>query len=306
MYLETLLKSLVEMFLLIALGFFIRKRNLVDESTVSDVSSVLLSVILPFSFLASGGESCTSEQMRNVGLSFVIISLYYILAFAVSIVFFRNTVKDEEKRVACVNMSVFANTSFIGIPLAKVTFGAEGVIYAVVYNLVYNVFMFTLGVRLFDKSRKSVKETLKDMFLDPLSISSVAAIILFLLPWKLPSVIQNFLTVTGDISTPLSMMIIGSWLVGIDIRKILMRGTSYLVAIMRLVLLPLLVYLMLLPFHLDDALVGTVILLSAVPVGALNVFLSEKYGRDRAFVNETMLLTLCLSLVTIPLVAMIL
>ena len=75
---------------------------------------------------------------------------------------------------------------------------------------------------------------------------------------------------------------------------------------MRLVVLPLLVYLMLLPFHLDDALVGTVILLSAVPVGALNVFLSEKYGRDRAFVNETMLLTLCLSLVTIPLVAMIL
>ncbi len=306
MYLETLLKSLSEMFLLIALGFFIRKRNLVSESTVKDVSSILLSVILPCSFLASGGESCTAEQMRNVGLSFVIISAYYILAFVISLIFFRFAVRDEEKRGACVNMSVFANTSFIGIPLAKVTFGAEGVIYAVVYNLVYNVFMFTLGVRLYDRRCKSIKETLKDMFLDPLSLSSFVAIVLFFLPYKLPSVIQNFLTVTGDISTPLSMMIIGSWLVGIDMRKILGRGTAYLVALMRLVVLPLLVHLTLLPFHLDDALVGTVILLSAVPVGALNVFIAAKYGRDRAFVNETMLLTLCLSLVTIPSIAMVL
>lgn len=306
MYLETLLSSLAQMFLLIALGYFIRKMNLVSGNTVNELKNILLSVTLPASFLASGAESASGSMMRNVGLSFLTVSLYYTVAFIISFPFFRVSIRDESKIVPCVNMSVFANTSFVGIPLASALFGREGVIYAVVYNLVFNAFMFTLGVRLYDGERKSLPDTLKTIFLDPLSISSCLSIILFFLPWKLPAVIQSFLTVTGGISTPLSMMIIGTWLTGVDIKRIVSRKEGYLVALMRLVILPLLVYIMLLPFHFDRALSGTVVLLSAVPVGAINVILAGKYGRDSCFVNETMLLTLFLSPLTISLITMIL
>ncbi len=297
---EALASSIGEMFLLMALGFFIRRRNLVTDSTVKELGNILLSVILPFSVLASGNEKCRDGMLSSTLMCFLIVSLYYILALIISWVVCRGTVKKKYVS-SSVNMAVFANTSFIGLPLTEILFGAEGMIYAVVYNLLYNVFMFTSGVSLFS-GRKSASERLRGMLLDPLTVSSIVSVLLFFSPWKLPGFIQGFLAVVGDISVPLSMMLVGAWLVGIDFGKIVKRPSSYVVCLLRLVVLPLLVRLSLLPFSLDSTMTGTVVLISAVPVGALNVILAGKYGHDTDYVNETMMLSIVLSVLTLPLI----
>ena len=297
---EALASSIGEMFLLMLLGFFIRKRNLVSDAAVKELGNILLSVILPFSVLASGNEKCSEGILGNTLLCFLIVSLYYILALIISYLVCLRCVK-KEYIPSSVNMAVFANTSFIGLPLTEILFGAEGMIYAVVYNLLYNVFMFIIGVSLFS-GRKSRGERLRGMLLDPLTISSIISVVLFFSPWKLPSFLQGFLTVVGDISVPLSMMLVGAWLVGIDFCKIVKRPSSYVVCLLRLVVLPFLVRLSLLPFSLDSTMTGTVVLISAVPVGALNVILAGKYGHDTDYVNETMMLSIVLSIVTLPLV----
>lgn len=304
MYYGTLFNSLLELFLLVALGFIIRKMNLVSGRTVNELANILLSVILPFSVIASGNENCREEMMRNIGLSFLIVSLYYIFAFIISWLAFEPAIRDGKRRACGVNMAVFANTGFIGIPLCGVMFGSEGMIYAVIYNLIYNIFLFTLGVRLFD-GKSSAKECLKSIFLDPLSISSIIAIALFFSPVKLPSPLQGFLSSVGDMSSPLSMMIIGAWLVGVDFRNIIKRPVGYYISFVRLIVLPFVVYFVLSFFGLDSVLKNSIILVSALPIGSLNVIFAKKYGHDVAFVNETMILSLCLSLITIPLITLI-
>lgn len=241
MYFETLFNSLLELFLLVALGFSLRKWNLVGDKTVDELTGILLTVILPFSIVASGNESCSGEMMTNVGLSFLIVSLYYILAFIISFLAFKPFARNEETRASSINMAVFANTGFIGIPLSQIMYGQKGMIYAVIYNLIYNVFLFTFGVRLFD-GKSSVKECLKGIFLDPLSISSILAIALFFSPVKLPAPVNSFFSTVGNMSSPLSMMIIGAWLVGVDFRNIIKRPLGYYVSLVRLIVLPLLVY----------------------------------------------------------------
>ncbi len=305
MYFETLFNSLLELFLLVALGFSLRKWNLVGNKTVNELTDILLTVILPFSVVASGNESCSEEMMTNVGLSFLIVSLYYILAFIISFLAFKPFAGNKETRASSINMAVFANTGFIGIPLSQIMYGQEGMIYAVIYNLIYNVFLFTFGVRLFD-GKSSIKESLKGIFLDPLSISSILAIALFFSPVKLPAPVYSFFSTVGNMSSPLSMMIIGAWLVGVDFRNIMRRPMGYYVSLVRLVVLPLLVYFVLSFFDLDSVLKNSVVLVSALPIGSLNVIFAEKYGHDVSFVNETMMLSLCLSLITIPLITLIL
>lgn len=293
------------MFLLVALGFVIKKIKLVSTDTVNELTNILISVTLPLSVLASGGEECSREMITNIGLSFLIISLYYIAAFILSYLAFRPVLKDRKERASGINMAVFANTGFIGIPLAQIMYGQEGMIYAIIYNLIYNVFLFTIGVRLFD-GKTEMKGCLKSIFLDPLSISSIVAILLFFSPVKLPSPVQNFLTNVGDISSPLSMMIIGAWLVGVDFRNIIKRPVSYYISIVRLLVLPVILYLVLSLFNLDSVMVSSIVLISALPIGSLNVIFAKKYGHDVSFVNETMMLSLCLSLITVPVITLVL
>ena len=303
MYLETLFSSLLELFLLVALGYGIRKIKLVGDKTIDELSEVLLKVILPLSVVSSGFDS-TGGDGKNLVLSFLIISLCYIFFFVFSFLVLRVFVKEKGKRNICVNMCVFANTSFIGIPLTQVLFGSSGMIYAVVYNLMYNVFMFTYGITLFQE-RKEDKVNLKNVFLDPLTVSSLVAILLFLFPIAIPSPIKGFLSSVGAVSGPLSMMLVGSWLMGVNGKKILIRPLSYLVSFLRLMILPLLVYFALSILSLDNTMKNTIVLMSALPIGTLNVIFAKKYGGDATLTNETMMQSLILSLVTIPLIVLL-
>ena len=127
MYLGTLVKSLLTLFLLVLSGYLIKKINLVSDKTVDELSDVLLKIILPASIIASGFEG-KNNDIKSVGLSFLIISLCYIFFFLFSFIVFRGIIKDKGRRNLAINMCVFANTSFIGLPLVAVLFGSSAMI----------------------------------------------------------------------------------------------------------------------------------------------------------------------------------
>lgn len=303
MYFETLIKTLLTFFLLVLFGFFIKKINLVSDKTVDELSDVLLKIILPSSIIASGFEGKNSD-IKSVWLSLVIISICYVFFFVFSFIVFRGIIKDKVKRNLAINMSVFANTGFIGFPLVNAIFGSSGMIYAVVYNLLYNIFMYTIGIRLFG-DEKGRKLDIKAIILNPLTIASLFALVLFFLPLDGGGVVEDFLSTIGGMSGPLSMMLVGSWLIGVDLKSVLKKPLCYLVSLMRLLILPLFVFFVLTFLGTDEIMMNTITLISAIPVGTLNVIFAKKYGGDAVFANETMIQTLVFSVVTIPLIVLL-
>ena len=303
MYFETLIKTLLTFFLLVLFGFFIKKINLVSDKTVDELSDVLLKIILPSSIIASGFEGKNSD-IKSVWLSLVIISICYVFFFVFSFIVFRGIIKDKVKRNLAINMSVFANTGFIGFPLVNAIFGSGGMIYAVVYNLLYNIFMYTIGIRLFG-DEKGRKLDIKAIILNPLTIASLFALVLFFLPLDGGGVVEDFLSTIGGMSGPLSMMLVGSWLIGVDLKSVLKKPLCYLVSLMRLLVLPLFVFFVLTFLGTDEIMMNTITLISAIPVGTLNVIFAKKYGGDAVFANETMIQTLVFSVVTIPLIVLL-
>ena len=303
MYFETLIKTLLTFFLLVLFGFFIKKINLVSDKTADELSDVLLKIILPSSIIASGFEGKNSD-IKSVWLSLVIISICYVFFFVFSFIVFRGIIKDKVKRNLAINMSVFANTGFIGFPLVNAIFGSGGMIYAVVYNLLYNIFMYTIGIRLFG-DEKGRKLDIKAIILNPLTIASLFALVLFFLPLDGGGVVEDFLSTIGGMSGPLSMMLVGSWLIGVDLKSVLKKPLCYLVSLMRLLILPLFVFFVLTFLGTDEIMKNTITLISAIPVGTLNVIFAKKYGGDAVFANETMIQTLVFSVVTIPLIVLL-
>ena len=79
-------------------------------------------------------------------------------------------------------------------------------------------------------------------------------------------------------SGPLSMMLVGSWLIGVDLKSVLKKPLCYLVSLMRLLILPLFVFFVLTFLGTDEIMKNTITLISAIPVGTLNVIFAKKYG----------------------------
>ena len=47
------------------------------------------------------------------------------------------------KKTPCVVLSIFGSTTFFGIPVVGAVFGAEGILYASIFNIGYRIFLYS-------------------------------------------------------------------------------------------------------------------------------------------------------------------
>lgn len=302
MYLSTLIEALIQTWLMIGLGYYIRKASILSPEHFGGLSKLLLTVILPFSVLASGNQRFSNGLAHSLVLTVLIVSAYYIFSLFLSWIILRSVIKEKGKVGPSVTMTVFANTGFMGFPLVMILYGTAGLLYAAIYNLLYNLFLFSFGVKLLGGETNSI--SWGEILRDPLTISSILAIVLFVSPVKLPPLVQSSLEIVGDMTGPVSMMIVGAWMVGVKWRQIFLSKLPYLICVLRLLIYPFIVLSVLRVFDLRPEMLGTIVLLTALPIGSLNVIFAEKYGADVVYVNEAMLLSMIFSMISIPVIMM--
>lgn len=301
MHFNTLIISLAQIIILVGLGYFTLKKNILSKTTLKQLSDLLLTIILPSSIFISGNFPYSKEILEKMVECFIIASLYYVIALVAVFLLFTLKKVEPSTRGPAMTMSVFANTGFIGFPLAIALYGQDGLLYAVIYNLAYNLFLFTIGRSILGGTEK--KFDVKEMLLDPLTISSILAILLFLSPIRIPIFPADVFTIVGDMTVPVSMIIIGGWIVDIHWKSVFSRPLSYVVSFLRLLIFPLAMIGAFYVFGIEiTTMSATCILLTALPIGSLNIILIQKNNGNVAFANETMLLSMLLSVGTIFLI----
>ncbi|MBP5493401.1 MAG: AEC family transporter [Clostridiales bacterium] len=298
---NTLFLVFLKIVVAVAIGFLLRKHRVLDERMQKGLSDMLLRAILPFSILASANYPKSDDVFRGMIAAFIAAVIYY----SVSLVILRAISKklpfqDNEKRVF-VTMTTFANTSFVGFPVMSALYGDHGLLLAVVFNMAYNIFMYTYGVHLLSGKSGDWKE----VFLNPVTISSVVAIAIFVSPWTLPVYVSDPITLISNMTVPLSMIIIGSNLATLPFQKVLSDPKSYLVSLMRLLIIPgsvmLCVFLLYKMFPMLPTTASVIVLMCALPCGSMNVILSEKYNCAPDYAARATVQSMILTLITLPL-----
>ena len=298
-----LIYLLIKIFIMIVLGYVLRKKNIITEELHKGLSNLLMYAVLPSSILSATGSGMIDALRRNLCLSTVIVCGYYVVTLAVSFLISRGLSLPDKKAGILVNLAVFANIGFIGFPLIKELYGDEGTIYAVIYNLAYQIFVFTFGVFLLSGAKKM---QLKKLIQDPTTIASVIAAFLFVSPVKLPSVILGAFSSIGDMVLPISMMIVGSSMVGIKFSQIIRDKYSFLVSLLRLAVFPLVMLAVLKLLRIDSVLTNTIVVLTALPCGSLNVIMAEQYDCEPVFAAQTVIQSMVLMLISVPLIILLL
>lgn len=296
-----LLKVFFQMAVCIVVGFALRKSRVLDERTHNALSDVLLKAVLPFTIIASSQYDYSSDMARSIVAVACGSAFYYIIMLFVIWVFIRKSRLDDNVRRVFITASVFGNTNFVGISIMSGLMGSQGLLLAAVYNLVYNFFFYTIGAHLLSKGKNSFY----DIFINPVSLVSILSIILFFVN-RLPVFITDAVKIVGDMTLPLSMIILGSMLTTVDAKALVTDVKSYLVAILRLIVIPLLMMGAILAFsrfmEISSYTIFTLVIMTALPAGTMNAVFAEKYNCAPKFCARTITLTLLFMVVTLPVI----
>ncbi|WP_295584985.1 AEC family transporter [uncultured Oscillibacter sp.] len=297
--LEILLNLMGKVALLVALGYVLTRRGLLTERFQKDLTAFMMQVALPANVLTTASNPFSAALSKNLLITVAVALVYYIAALALTALVGRALPLERRERAMFTLMAVFANTAFLGFPLISELLGQEGLLYAVVFNMVWLVFFFTIGISMVSMQRQIRIKSILSM---PVTIASLAAVVLYVSPFRFPVFIQDTLSTLGSMVVPISMLLIGCSLVPIRPVEILKDPWSYAVNVLRLAVFPLAVLgiLCLIPGvpHLV-ALVCAV--MCCLPSASLSVVFAQQYDCAPAFASRAVVQGMVLMIVTIPL-----
>ncbi|MGI5998173.1 MAG: AEC family transporter, partial [Lutispora sp.] len=240
--------------------------------------------------------SYDSETLPNM------LQIFYItLALYIAVILFANiTAKlfrfKSPLADIYINLLTFANVGFIGFPIANAIFGSIGVLYATVANLIFNIFLWTYGILIINKEGSIDFKKLLNIG----TIVSAATIIIFILKIRMPSILLSALDMTGDMTTPISMMLIGSFIADINSIKSLFDWKIGVIAFFRLLMIPFTLAFILSWLGINDTVISLCTILAAAPSGSTNAILAKQFNAEPTFTSVAVFVTTLLFLVTLP------
>ncbi|HJC90935.1 MAG TPA: AEC family transporter [Candidatus Mediterraneibacter excrementigallinarum] len=290
-------EQLVKMFFIMLLAFICYKIKLVDQNGNRSLSNLLLMVVNPLLIITVyQGTEYDPDMVRGLLLAFAAAFLTHILGIVVSTALIRPS-SGTDYSIERFN-SMYSNCGFIGIPLINSVFGGNGVFYITAYMVAFNLFSWTHGVILMEK--KCSLKNMKEGVLSPMFLSTIAAVVLFFLGIRIPSVVLDSMNYVADMNTPLAMMVAGFSVAQADLGKMLRNTRIYFVSFIKLILIPLLVIGVLKLMALPDAVAVTVLIGAACPAATTGTMMAIRYRQNYTYSSELFAMTTVLSVVTIP------
>ncbi len=318
---EIIVKVLLIMCVLLVFavpGFLLRKKDMVKGEHLGALSNILLCVCQPLLIIkafAVNPVKPTGTVLLNFLWVFLISFAAIILTFLVAKGLFHFDKKsDQKKKDILVGIGTFSNCSFVGIPFIEMFTNGNSyaTMYVILFTTAFNILLWTLGSYLITQDKKQISA--RKALLNPCSIGVFVGFILFLIPainlFNMPAVaeLQQILIYTGNMTAPLSMIIVGVRVAELPLKKLFCDKSVYFSALVRLLLSPAITYALILPLKLlgvfenDIYVLLAPVIAMAMPPAASIVALTEKFHGDGEIATASFAMGTLLSLVSLPIV----
>jgi len=281
---------------LILVGFAADKTGLYTEKTARATNDLLFYIITPSVIVNS---FLNVELSAENGLGFLaaagIATAFHLLAIPVSSLLHKEEGAD---RAIFRYGTMFGNVGYMGLPMAQAVAGDMGVFYGSAAVAVFNVFAFTYGAHLMDRS--GGKRNVRRMLINPGTIGIAIGLPLFLLDIPLPSVITTPIGYLGSLNTPMAMLMFGTYLAHTDLPDMFRRKGNYVTAAVKLLALPLCTVTLLWTLGVSGELLLATAVFTAAPCANNTVMFAAKYGHDTGVASKLCGFTTVLAIVTMP------
>lgn len=301
---------------LIIPGYILRKLKLFTDGAVAGMVSILLYICQPLLSITPflDQDSPSANIVILMGLCFLISFFGHIAVFALAkLIFFKW--KNIESASAYTFASVFTNCGFLDLPFIKMlTNSSEAMLFAIMYNISFNILMWTLGIYILTKDKKAI--SFKKAFINPAIVPLVISFPLFFFPSIniiSGTPIENSINLLANMSAPISMIVVGIRLADIGLLNAIKGIGNYIGSFVRLIIAPALmiglaILLRLIPYFSNSSLgllcLAVPVILMGMPPASLLVTFAEKTGRARVDSTRIFITATLLSVISVPLLIM--
>lgn len=292
---ERMLSTQALMFIYMVVGVIIVKTRLLKKEGRSSLIGILINITLPCMILHSFEQDVGIQELIAAGQAMIISACCCVASYLIGVVIWRK--KPAEKRAVLEFATMFSNQGNAGLPIIQLVFGSQGVFYTSFLLIPVRVLMWTLGVSLFVKQEG--KARWRTLLVNPSLLVVFVGLFILLTPFKLSQVFSTAITNIGNMTGPLSMMLIGASLADMNLREALDRD-AFLLSAVRLLGLPVLAMLILRALPVEPMIWQVQAVLIAMPAASNTAILAEMYGRDHSFAAKCVFITTILSLITVP------
>lgn len=305
---QVALSNVLLTLLYIVPGFIICKIKKAAAEHLPTMSAVLVYVCSPCMIVNSFLQlEFTWNGFGKMALFFAVTLILQIAFMLIIYLIFRKKYADSKYRILTIG-AVLGNVGFFGLPVVKAILPdyPEVMCYSSVYVLSMNILVFTMGVFCLTNNKKFM--TFKSAILNPATFSVLVALPLYIFGVKqyLPELLTWGISLLGNMTTPLCMIILGIRLATVSLKKLFIRPIIYIICVCKLIIYPLFCYFAVYFIPLDFAFKASILILSAVPCASVILNMAEMRRSETELAANCVLLTTLLCFITIPVLVLLL
>lgn len=283
--------------LMIVVGILLKRFGVLVDKDGNTLAKIVLNISLPSLIFTSIAHSTISGEIAYMpiialGLSGICMVIAYIYSKLRSY--------DKVKTWTLIILLSLINTGFMGYPIVMGVFGNNGFLYAVFYDFSTSILMVIFGTVLSTLFGGNKKEVIKRALTFVPLWAVVFGVIFNMFHITLSFVIDNSLNYFGASTIPLIMLSVG---LKINFENFRSSASDMLfITLSRLLLAPVILYVILMQLGVTGYLFSVSILQSAMPTAMNSLVLAIIYDLDINITNSVIVLTAVGSIFTLPLI----
>lgn len=299
-----LMQQIVQLFLMIFMGYLIVKTGLVRDDDSKVLSKIILYLIVPCVIINTFQVDYTTDTVKGLLIAFAASVLTQVVLLIV-ISAAGKLLHLNEVEVASV---YYSNSGNLIVPIVTFILGQEWVLYGCVFMSVQLVFLWTHCKKII--SREASYDW-KKILLNINMISIFIGVVLFFTKIFLPEIIGNTLASVGTMIGPASMIVTGMLFAGMNLKQIFANKRVYFITFLRLIAVPLIALVLiklsnLASFSADGNKIILIVFLAIITPSASTVTqMCQVYGNDSKYASAINVMTTLLSIITMPVMVML-
>ncbi len=289
------------MFLLVAIGFFVRRKGIIGSIARKELVNFCLYITLPFNIFHSFRMDWDFGMLRAFVEVLLLSAGYNLISIMISWLCYRRTEPQRQKPLRY--GTIVSNGGFLGNPVIEGIYGMDGLFYASVFMLPVRIVMWSVGTSCFMKG--SEENLVKKVLTHPCVAAIYLGLAAMVAGVGFPVFLENTITGISSCNTPLSMMLIGMMLAEMNPKGLIDRTMVFYTAV-RLGVIPAVIFGITYFLPVPPLLRGITVIIAGMPAPVTTALLSAKYGGDESYATGMIFVTTILSLVTLPVWCLIL
>lgn len=296
--LEVSFKAVMPIFLMMALGYGIKRARLVDEAVFAALNKLIFRVFLPLLLFYNIYSSDITAVLDLPLLGFAVGMV--LVLFVIGYIAVKYLTDDDRKRGVMAQVFFRSNFAILGIPIVDyVCRGrAEGRVSLVVAVLVplFNVLAVIVLERYRGGKVKPLR-LLKGISTNPLILACLLGGIGLALPWKLPPLLDDTVASLSGIASPLSLVVLGAGFTFSGLRGYA-RELTVMTAV-KLVAAPLFALAAAVLFGFRGESLACVLAAFGAPMAVSSFSMAQEMGADSRLAAQGVVVTSSVCLITL-------